>query len=168
MQMDMRSGKVQITVADEEIATSQAYDIVSRITPQFFDLFLEKNRKYRKVGNALGSRGVFPDIHRKVGILKDRIWDAQESPGEPTREVAMDLIGHLFLMIYLMDLEEKEQNEGMAEAYLGDRLARGAKRETERRQQGGKWMGGAFGQGSVTTNTDPERDGPNYPSGDDA
>lgn len=104
-------GVVKIVVPVNAIRTEQASDIVNRIAPHFFELFLEKNAKYAKVGNSLGSKGVFPDVNRKVGILKDRLWDGNESPGEPTREVMLDLIGHLFLMIHMMDAEEKQEDE---------------------------------------------------------
>ena len=99
------AGTVRITVPVGAIQTTQATDIMGRVLPEFILMFLEKNRKYAKVGNALGSRGVFPDIHRKVMLLKDRIWDGSDAVGEPTREVAMDLLGHLLLMIHMMDME---------------------------------------------------------------
>lgn len=87
-------------------ATEQAYDICERLIPEWKALFIQKNAKYRAVGTSLGARGVFPDINRKTGVLKDRIWDGGEVIGEPTREVIMDLVGHLFLMLQMLDAEE--------------------------------------------------------------
>lgn len=87
--------------------TSQASDICQRLVPEWMALFLQKNLKYRKVSNDLGPRGVFPDINRKHGIIRDRVWDGSEPVGEPTREVILDQIGHLFLMLHMMDQEEK-------------------------------------------------------------
>ena len=88
--------------------TEQARDICERLLPEWKDLFLQKNRKYRKVTNDLGPRGVFPDINRKHGIIRDRIWDGSESVGESTREVILDQIGHLFLMLHMIDTDRKE------------------------------------------------------------
>lgn len=102
-EIDGHDGHMALCIDPDAITTDQAMDIVSRLAPEFLDLFLRKNRKYRKVGNDLGERGVFPDINRKVGIIRDRIWDDGEEEGEPTREVIMDLIGHLFLMLHMID-----------------------------------------------------------------
>jgi hypothetical protein len=63
--------------------------------------FIKKNRKYRKVTNNLGARGVYPDINRKTGILEARVWDGDGEPddgAESTVEVIDDLIGHLLIM----------------------------------------------------------------------
>jgi len=77
--------------------------VVNVLVPQWVDLFREKNRKYAKVDQSLGARGVFPDINRKVGVLRQRVWEGEETPGEPTKEVIFDLIGHLFLMAAIME-----------------------------------------------------------------
>lgn len=87
-----------IAVWDEEFATPMARRVVTDYIPGFIAHFIEKNRKYAKVDNHLGARGVYPDVNRKVGILEDRVWSGNESPGESTVEVIDDLIGHLFLM----------------------------------------------------------------------
>jgi hypothetical protein len=84
------------------MVTDQARMICDDILPEVLEGFLLKNRKYRSVDNSLGARGVFPDVHRKVGILKDRIWDGSDVYGESTAEVIDDLIGHLFLMRYML------------------------------------------------------------------
>lgn len=86
------------------LPTSQAIDIVSRLFPEFLSKFLDSNEKYKLVGNELGHKGVFPDINRKVGVLKARVWDDEPDTGrEPTREIIIDLIGHLFLMLHMYD-----------------------------------------------------------------
>ena len=124
-----KAGVVRIIVPVGAIQTGQADDIVNRVLPEFMLMFLAKNRKYAKVGNALGSRGVFPDVHRKVMILKDRIWDGSDIHGEPTREVAMDLLGHLLLMIHMMDTEGTPAKVAYTEgrdhklAEVGERMA---------------------------------------------
>lgn len=112
----------RIEIDRDAVVTDQAVDIVERLAPEFLLGFLDKNRKYRAVDNSLGSKGVFPDINRKTGILKSRIWDGDASVGESTREVAMDLIGHLFLMIHMMDEEDAKSPDDEAELIAG-RLA---------------------------------------------
>ncbi len=90
-----------------ETKTDEAKFVLDKIG-DFLTLFLEKNEKYAKVQGAgfpLGIKGVFPDVNRKTGILYDRLWLGNESPGEKTDEVIMDLIGHLFLMLYHFEKE---------------------------------------------------------------
>jgi hypothetical protein len=91
-------------------ATPEAEYIVEHLLMQWLDLFLEKNRKYAKVNTTahLGPRGHYPNVHRKVGVLRDRVWEGNESPGEPTKEVIFDLIGHLFLMAADLDKEDSD------------------------------------------------------------
>jgi hypothetical protein len=79
----------------------QAHFIFTYLVPLWANQFAEGNRKYADVDQSLGSKGVFPDINRKVGILKSRIWEGKEVVGEPTEEVIFDLIGHLFLLAFL-------------------------------------------------------------------
>ena len=91
---------VSIAMDNSEFATAMARRICTVWVPEWMKTFIAKNRKYRKVDNHLGARGVFPDVNRKVGILEARVWDGDEpSDGaESTVEVIDDLIGHLFLM----------------------------------------------------------------------
>lgn len=105
---------VEVRYPIDAIATEQARDIMDRIVPEWAEEFLRKNRKYKAVTNDLGPRGVFPDVNRKVGILKSRMWDGEPTVGEPTREVIMDLVGHLLLMVHMMD--EEARHEGWTDA----------------------------------------------------
>lgn len=83
-----------------EYATPEAKQIVEVILPQMVELFVEKNAKYQAVRGDLdlGAKGMFPDINRKIAVLRTRIWDGIETPGENTTEVIYDTIGHLLLM----------------------------------------------------------------------
>lgn len=87
-----------------EATTDEARLILTELLPEFLALFLKKNAKYREVqgGYVLGPKGVFPDINRKVGILKARIWDGDGEIDEDTEGVLSDCIGHLFLMWALL------------------------------------------------------------------
>jgi hypothetical protein len=79
--------------------TDEAEMIMFSILPEWSELFLQNNWKYRHARD-LGARGVFPDVNRKVGILEARVWEGvNDGVGESTDEVIMDLIGHLFLML---------------------------------------------------------------------
>lgn len=102
-------GEVKVLVGLEDVATAEAQAIVSHYVPEWLKKFLQKNRKYKAVGNSLGAKGIFPDINRKVGILKSRLWDGEPVVGEPTDEVIQDLIGHLFLMLAYLGMEAAEK-----------------------------------------------------------
>lgn len=52
---------------------------------------------------VLGVRGQFADIWRKIGKLKNALWDGRTLKGEQPREILMDLIGHAFLTIAMLD-----------------------------------------------------------------
>ena len=135
------NGRVEVKYDPESIATQQARYIMDVLVEQWATKFLEKNRKYREVDNSLGAKGVFPDVWRKVGILKSRMWLGHGVVGEATREVIQDLIGHLFLMLHMLD-HESEQDADAAEFDLAqgrmwaldraaDRMARDGKSATE-------------------------------------
>lgn len=92
------------------VPTEQAQDILGRLVPEWRDLFLLKNSKYKSVDNALGPAGVFPDVYRKMCILRDRVWEQEKQAlrvdeDDDTRRVVLDTIGHLFLMLHMMDKE---------------------------------------------------------------
>jgi hypothetical protein len=110
--------------------TPQSFDIFNRLLPEWADRFCVGQIKYENVDDHLGSKGVFPDINRKVGRLERDIWDGRTPPpgAEPTREVIMDLIGHLFLMLHMEDdalitgLEEQERSNAPWEHAEGTML----------------------------------------------
>lgn len=99
-----------ITIKVTPYLPPQARYIFTNLVPEWAEQFAVGNAKYQDVDQSLGVKGVFPDINRKVGILKSRIWEGKPTVGESTREVINDLIGHLFLMQYLLD----EQGAGEA------------------------------------------------------
>lgn len=102
MEINRGGEQTRLIIDDEEFATSMARRICTEYIPEFMNTFIVKNRKYRKVTNNLGAKGVFPDINRKVGIIEARVWDGDGEPdkgeGESTIEVIDDLIGHLLIM----------------------------------------------------------------------
>jgi len=114
--MNQIAGWITDSVADPEpgdfplshYPTDQAEDIIERLVPEWARLFLVKNNAYGRVDNHLGPAGVFPDINRKTGRLERDLWDKEPvAPGmESTRRVILDLIGHLFLALHMLDDEE--------------------------------------------------------------
>lgn len=96
----------------KEPATDEALTVMNSLVPRFAKLFIQKNRKYAAVrGNDLGSKGFIPDINRKMGILRDRIWDGNPVVGESNAEVIQDLIGHLFLLWVQLEVEYDDPEE---------------------------------------------------------
>lgn len=91
-----------------EYPTEQARDIFERLLPEWMALFLLKNDGYKKVDNRLGAKGVYPEVNRKVGRLERDLWDGEPvlEEMEPTRRVILDLVGHLFLMLHMLDASE--------------------------------------------------------------
>lgn len=83
--------------------TEAAKYISEQLVPEFLELFLEKNAGYGNMHGDLGLRAQYVDIHRKVGKLRRAWWDGKAIGPEQPREVVLDLIGHLFLALELMD-----------------------------------------------------------------
>lgn len=87
----------------QDYPTEAARYIAEQLMPEFLALFLEKNRGYGNMHGDLGLRAQYVDIHRKVGKLRRAWWDAKPIGPETAREVCLDLIGHLFLALELLD-----------------------------------------------------------------
>jgi hypothetical protein len=77
------------------------------LLPEWHKQFEDKNADYGDDSGKLGVKGGFTDLWRKVNKLKRAIWDGQELHGEQAREIAMDMIGHAFLL--LVDLDGYQQ-----------------------------------------------------------
>lgn len=86
--------------------TEAARYIAERLVPEFLKLFLEKNSGYGNMHDELGLKAQFVDINRKNGKLRRAIWDGKPIGPEPVREVILDMIGHLFLTLELMDADD--------------------------------------------------------------
>lgn len=86
-------------------ASEELKNILTKLYPEWRAQFVQANSEYSRVQH-LGPKGVMPDIHRKTAKLLKAVWDGEELRREKPREVAMDMIGHLFLLITLMDNED--------------------------------------------------------------
>jgi hypothetical protein len=53
--------------------------------------------------DVLGIPGQFAEIWRKIWKLKKGMWDGVTLVNEPVREILLDLIGHAFLAIDMID-----------------------------------------------------------------
>lgn len=91
-----------------------AQRITVRLVQEWIEQFLEKNKDYTSEplpgfsegfenADVLGIAGQFAEIWRKIWKLKKAMWDDQELIGEQPREVLMDMIGHCFLAIDMID-----------------------------------------------------------------
>lgn len=83
--------------------TKAAAVIFAKLVPEWTCQFLEKNAAYGEDPAPLGPGAEFVEIWRKAKKLRRSIWDGEEIGAEGPREVAMDLIGHCFLLIELLD-----------------------------------------------------------------
>lgn len=88
--------------------------VVNVAVPKAISLFLQKNEGYPYEVSEFGSKAEIIELHRKYKKLRHAIWDGESLVGEQVPEVAMDMIGHLFLLI---DAWEQE-NEVVDEAWL--------------------------------------------------
>lgn len=79
--------------------------IVEELVPEWVAYFAAKNAGYGDMHQDLGVRAQYVDLHRKTRKLKRAFWDNEDIGDETPREVAMDLIGHCFLAICLIDAE---------------------------------------------------------------
>lgn len=71
--------------------------------PHIVQMFRNKARDYGTdnhfTADALGARGQFAEIWRKVGKLKRCMWDGESMRYEKTDEILADLFGHIMLAI---------------------------------------------------------------------
>ena len=69
--------------------------------PHVVQMFRNKARDYGSdnhfTADALGARGQFAEIWRKVGKLKRCMWDGKSMKYEQSDEILSDLFGHIML-----------------------------------------------------------------------
>lgn len=93
---------------DDEYPSDSARYIITKLIPEWTDLFLEKNVDYGDDANRNGLIGQFCDLDRKMIKLRRAWMDNKALVGEQPREIAMDLIGHCFLAIKMLDEMEQK------------------------------------------------------------
>ena len=85
--------------------------IRDRLMPAFWEHFASKAKDYNDIDGfephrVLGRRGQFGEIWRKVWKLKNTMWDDRTLIHEGEREILLDMIGHCFLAIAMLDGEK--------------------------------------------------------------
>lgn len=88
-----------------DVTTTEAFDIIDRLLPEWWTLFKGKNNEYGTHDDDLGMRGQYADMHRKMKKLRNNLWNGKALTHEQPREVILDLIGHLFLTLTKGDKE---------------------------------------------------------------
>jgi hypothetical protein len=80
--------------------------IMDELVPEWQVQFAGKNADYGAESAAiLGAAGQYADMNRKMTKLKRSLWDGEDLTGEQPREILLDLIGHCFLTIDMIDKE---------------------------------------------------------------
>lgn len=103
-----RAARAKIQTPAKAYPSRTAGRIMESILPRWRIRFLEKNAGYGDMHQELGPRAQFVDINRKAGKLRRALWEGDDIGDEDVQEVAMDIIGHCFLLLDLLDQEGKE------------------------------------------------------------
>jgi hypothetical protein len=77
--------------------------IINLIAPTTIGRWMRKNEDYRGQQMFLGVKAQFIDINRKFWKLFHIIWEGRNPEFESEMEIKMDMIGHLFMSMYLAD-----------------------------------------------------------------
>lgn len=87
--------------------------IMGQLLQEFATKFEASNREYGNMHQELGVRAQYVDMHRKMGKLRRALWDGAITDDwrEGPREIILDLIGHCFLTLEIMDREGLYQQE---------------------------------------------------------
>lgn len=75
---------------------------ITNAVPIWLERFLDNAHDYGWAPYDLGTKGLWPDVNRKISKLRKVIWDGQVLHGEQPDEIAEDLIGHMFLLFYAL------------------------------------------------------------------
>jgi len=80
-------------------------DRFDNILGEWHELFMKKHKGYGpSAADELGLAGQWADLSRKIRHLGAWAWDGGPPPAvESPREILMDLIGHAFLAIDMID-----------------------------------------------------------------
>jgi hypothetical protein len=88
--------------------TMVATYVFAELVPEWEKLFERKNAGYGEYDSELGPQAEVVELHRKLGKLKRAFLDAVDTNewDEKPREVVLDMIGHCFLLLYVLDERE--------------------------------------------------------------
>lgn len=103
----------RISDEDWERLGPQARRLISELIPMFVGRFVEKSLHYGDTNaNVLGPAGQFADIWRKIGPLRRALWEGVELTQEGPDEICLDLIGHCFLTIDMIQQKVDRRGSG--------------------------------------------------------
>jgi hypothetical protein len=90
----------------------ELHDIIVHLLPNWATLFARKNADYGAGSSfELGIRGQYSDIHRKVLKLRRFMWEGETPEFEGVEEVIHDLISHLFLTLFMINMSSDAERE---------------------------------------------------------
>lgn len=90
----------------DETELMEAWDDMEAILDAAVEEWRLRREDYRDAFMALGSKGQFSEIWRKVAKLKNSVWDGNNLNGETPDQIALEIIPHCAMMIYLLREEE--------------------------------------------------------------
>ena len=79
---------------------------IQLLDEEWFEQFTRRFMEYGEgAADELGLAGQWGDLHRKVAKLKTELWKgiAVDDQHEEAREVLLDIIGHAFLAVDMID-----------------------------------------------------------------
>jgi len=80
--------------------------VLERILPETMDMWKQKNLEYANVPFMFETIGELIEIVRKALKLRAMLYCGDDSQHEQPEEVAMDLVGHSLMLIYMLDPEK--------------------------------------------------------------
>jgi len=87
--------------------------IVTLLVPEYQQKLERDTAHYGPESHTeFGPKGQVIDLSRKIRVLKRLLWDGVEAKRETPREIVLDLIGHSFLLLELLDSEATSGDEG--------------------------------------------------------
>jgi hypothetical protein len=113
--MDFQDYRNVSNIADKSVAkrtppsgrykTMVAAYVFAELLPEWEKLFETKNAGYGEYDGELGPMGEVVELHRKLGKLKRAFLEKADTSNwdESPREVVLDMIGHCFLLLYVLD-----------------------------------------------------------------
>lgn len=98
---------------DWEKLGEQARRVITKGLPHIIAKFVEASLHYGPDNaNVLGPAGQFADIWRKIGPLKQALWEGKELKREGPITICQDLIGHLLLTIDMLEQGADHRGSG--------------------------------------------------------
>lgn len=108
MRVDASTLTASTLAQPQPYPTEQARRIMEQHLPKWRELFLQRNADYGDNADYLGAAGQFADIWRKIRKLKKGMWDGEPLTGEQIDEILLDLIGHCFLSLDMLENDNRK------------------------------------------------------------